>query len=74
LAIPHFVIDAPGAEVNSILPNYVLHMDEEEIILPPISRTRFTDIKIIPIKIIRKVLEARERKPTERASKTGYQW
>ena len=34
LAIPHFVIDAPGGGGKiPILPNYVLHMDEEEIIL-----------------------------------------
>ena len=34
LAIPHFVIDAPGGGGKiPLLPNYVLHMDEEEIIL-----------------------------------------
>jgi lysine 2,3-aminomutase len=34
LAIPHFVIDAPGGGGKiPILPNYVLHMDEDEIIL-----------------------------------------
>ena len=34
LAVPHFVIDAPGGGGKiPILPNYVLHMDEEEIIL-----------------------------------------
>ena len=34
LAIPHFVIDAPGGGGKiPLLPNYVLHMDEEKIIL-----------------------------------------
>ncbi|MCH7773129.1 MAG: KamA family radical SAM protein [Bacteroidetes bacterium] len=34
LAIPHFVIDAPGGGGKiPLLPNYVLHMDEEQIIL-----------------------------------------
>jgi lysine 2,3-aminomutase len=34
LAIPHFVIDAPGGGGKiPILPNYVLHKDEERIIL-----------------------------------------
>jgi lysine 2,3-aminomutase len=34
LAIPHFVIDAPGGGGKiPLLPNYVLHLDEEEIIL-----------------------------------------
>ena len=34
LAIPHFVIDAPGGCGKiPLLPNYVLHLDEEEIIL-----------------------------------------
>jgi len=34
LAIPHFVIDAPGGGGKiPLLPNHVLHMDEEKIIL-----------------------------------------
>jgi len=34
LAVPHFVIDAPGGGGKiPLLPNYVLHMDEEKIIL-----------------------------------------
>ena len=34
LAIPHFVIDAPGGGGKiPLLPNYVLHQDEEQIIL-----------------------------------------
>jgi len=34
LAVPHFVIDAPGGGGKIPLhPNYVLHMDEEKIIL-----------------------------------------
>ena len=34
LAIPHFVIDAPGGGGKiPILPNYVLHQDEDKIIL-----------------------------------------
>ena len=34
LAIPHFVIDAPGGGGKiPLLPNYVLHMDKEKIIL-----------------------------------------
>jgi lysine 2,3-aminomutase len=34
LAIPHFVIDAPGGGGKiPLLPSYVLHMDEEKIIL-----------------------------------------
>lgn len=34
LAVPHFVIDAPGGGGKiPLLPNYVLHMDEEQIIL-----------------------------------------
>jgi len=34
LAIPHFVIDAPGGGGKiPLLPNYVLHMDEDKIIL-----------------------------------------
>lgn len=34
LAVPQFVIDAPGGGGKiPLLPNYVLHMDEEEIIL-----------------------------------------
>jgi lysine 2,3-aminomutase len=34
LAIPHFVIDAPGGGGKiPLLPSYVLHMDEEQIIL-----------------------------------------
>jgi lysine 2,3-aminomutase len=34
LAIPHFVIDAPGGGGKiPLLPNYVLHRDEEQIIL-----------------------------------------
>ncbi|MBT8380165.1 MAG: KamA family radical SAM protein [Ignavibacteria bacterium] len=34
LAIPHFVIDAPGGGGKiPIMPNYVLHRDEEQIIL-----------------------------------------
>jgi lysine 2,3-aminomutase len=34
LAIPHFVIDAPGGGGKiPILPNYVLHHDEDKIVL-----------------------------------------
>ncbi|MEJ2194294.1 MAG: KamA family radical SAM protein [Ignavibacteriaceae bacterium] len=34
LAVPHFVIDAPGGGGKiPLLPNYVLHMDEDKIIL-----------------------------------------
>jgi lysine 2,3-aminomutase len=34
LAVPHFVIDAPGGGGKiPLIPNYVLHMDEEKIIL-----------------------------------------
>ncbi len=34
LAIPHFVIDAPGGGGKiPLLPNYVLHKDEDKIIL-----------------------------------------
>ncbi|MGD8307726.1 MAG: KamA family radical SAM protein [Ignavibacteria bacterium] len=34
LAVPHFVIDAPGGGGKiPLLPNYVLHMDEKKIIL-----------------------------------------
>jgi lysine 2,3-aminomutase len=34
LAIPHFVIDAPGGGGKiPIMPNYVLHRDEKQIIL-----------------------------------------
>ena len=34
LAVPHFVIDAPGGGGKiPLLPNYVLHKDEERIIL-----------------------------------------
>ena len=34
LAVPHFVIDAPGGGGKiPIIPNYVLHYDEEKIIL-----------------------------------------
>ncbi|RKY91992.1 MAG: lysine 2,3-aminomutase, partial [Ignavibacteriae bacterium] len=34
LAVPHFVIDAPGGGGKiPLLPNYVLHQDEEQIIL-----------------------------------------
>ena len=34
LAVPHFVIDAPGGGGKiPLLPNYVLHKDEEKIIL-----------------------------------------
>lgn len=34
LAIPHFVIDAPGGGGKiPLLPNYVVHFDEEKIIL-----------------------------------------
>src|SRR5690606_4500627 len=34
LAIPHFVIDAPGGGGKiPLLPNYVLHQDEDKIVL-----------------------------------------
>ncbi len=34
LAVPHFVIDAPGGGGKiPLLPNYVLHQDEEQVIL-----------------------------------------
>jgi lysine 2,3-aminomutase len=52
LAIPHFVIDAPGGGGKiPLLPNYVLHKDDEKIVLETLS-IRFIHIKIIMIGII----------------------
>lgn len=65
LAIPHFVIDAPGGGGKiPLLPNYVLHHDEEKVVLRNYRKKVYT-YRNVKDKNSKSVREAGGEKPKE---------
>jgi lysine 2,3-aminomutase len=75
LAVPHFVIDAPGGGGKiPLLPNYVLHKDDEKIVLRNFKHKIYTygnyHDKNNPEKPIVLTVEAKTNKPKAKSNKT----
>lgn len=65
LAIPHFVIDAPGGGGKiPVLPNYVLHHDEEKVVLRNYKKKVYT-YRNVKDRNSKSVREAAAEKPKE---------
>ena len=77
LAVPHFVIDAPGGGGKiPILPNYVMHYDEDKIVLRNFKKGIFVykNVRENTTALQKKLLETSERKSVktpQRKSVTG---